>query len=119
MPTVLIVDDSQMMRMILKDCLYKAGYTNITEAENGLRALEKINESIPDIVILDINMPELDGLETLKKLRAGGCHSKVIMCSAAGTTDKMNKAKALGASKFIVKPFTKEKLISAVSSTIN
>ena len=84
MAKILIVDDAAFMRMMVKDTLSKGGYTDIYEAEDGAKAVEKFNEVQPDLVIMDITMPNMDGLEALKAIKAADPSSNVVMCSAMG-----------------------------------
>ena len=81
---VLICDDAAFMRMMIKDILSKNGYNVVGEAENGAKAVEKYNELKPDLVLMDITMPEMDGIQALKKIKEGDANAKVIMCSAMG-----------------------------------
>ena len=88
---ILICDDAAFMRMMIKDILTKNGYTVIGEAENGLRAVEKYNELNPDLVLMDITMPEMDGIQALKKIKENDSSASVIMCSAMGQQAKENQ----------------------------
>ena len=112
---ILTADDSAFMRKVLIDILNEAGYSNIIEAENGKQALEKFNAENPELVLLDIVMPEIDGMETLKQI---GRKTKVVMISAVGQESIMNDAKANGALGYIVKPFDKEKVIEEINRVV-
>lgn len=115
---VLICDDAAFMRMMIKDILTKNGYDVVGEAENGLRAVEKYTELKPDLVLMDITMPEMDGIQALKKIRemdAGAC---VIMCSAMGQQAMVVEAIKSGAKDFIVKPFQADRVIEAVKKVV-
>jgi two-component system chemotaxis response regulator CheY len=81
---ILVVDDAAFMRMMIKDILNKNGYEVIGEAENGAKALEKYKELAPDLVIMDITMPEVDGIQAVKDIRKVNADAKIIMCSAMG-----------------------------------
>lgn len=81
---ILIVDDAAFMRMMIKDILTKNGYEVVGEAENGAKAIEKFKELSPDLVIMDITMPELDGIAAVKEIKKIDGDSKIIMCSAMG-----------------------------------
>ena len=81
---ILICDDAAFMRMMIKDILTKNGYNVAGEAENGAKAVEKYNELHPDLVLMDITMPEMDGIQALKKIKEGNPGALVIMCSAMG-----------------------------------
>ena len=81
---ILLVDDAAFMRMMLKDILVKNGYEVLGEAENGLKAVEKYKELSPDLVIMDITMPEMDGIDAVKEIKKTDANATVIMCSAMG-----------------------------------
>lgn len=104
MPKILIADDSEFMRKLLKDVLVKVGYNNFIEAENGKEALEKYKKEKPDLVLLDIIMPDVDGIGVLEKLSKSDV-DKVIIVSAVGQEKMQDKAKKLGVKYYIVKPF--------------
>ena len=84
MAKVMICDDAAFMRMMIKDILTKNGYNIAGEAENGAKAVEKYNELKPDLVLMDITMPEMDGIQALKKIKETDPNASVIMCSAMG-----------------------------------
>lgn len=115
---ILIVDDAAFMRMMIKDVLTKNGYNVIGEAENGARAIEKYNELGPDLVIMDITMPEVDGIQAVKEIKKQNPDSKIIMCSAMGQQAMVIEAIQAGAKDFIVKPFQPERVIEAVKKVI-
>ena len=115
---VLIVDDAAFMRMMLKDILVKNGYEVLGEAENGLKALEKYKELNPDLVIMDITMPEMDGIEAVKEIKKANPSAAVIMCSAMGQQSMVIEAIQSGAKDFIVKPFQADRIIEAVRKVI-
>jgi two-component system chemotaxis response regulator CheY len=115
---VLVVDDAAFMRMMIKDILTKNGYDVVGEAENGADAVVKYRELTPDLVTLDITMPEMDGLAALKEIRSFDSNAKVIMCSAMGQQAMVIDAIQAGAKDFIVKPFNAERVIEAVSKTV-
>lgn len=116
---ILICDDAAFMRMMIKDILTKNGYNVVGEAENGAKAVEKYNELKPDLVLLDITMPEMDGLEALKAIKAGDANAKVIMCSAMGQQAMVIEAVQSGAKDFIVKPFQPDRVLEAVKKVID
>lgn len=112
---ILIVDDAAFMRMMIKDILSKNGYIVIGEAENGAKAVEKYNELRPDLVIMDITMPEMDGIEAVKAIKGIDGSANIIMCSAMGQQAMVIESIQAGAKDFIVKPFQAERVIEAVS----
>lgn len=116
--TVLIVDDAAFMRMMIKDILEKNGYEVIAEAENGNLAVEKYKEFTPDLVTMDITMPEKDGVTALKEIQALDPNATIIMCSAMGQQAMVIDAIQAGAKDFIVKPFQAERVIEAVSKAL-
>lgn len=115
---VLIVDDAAFMRMMLKDILTKNGYEVVREAENGAKAVEKYGELKPDLVTMDITMPEMDGISALKNIRSIDSNAKVVMCSAMGQQAMVIEAIQAGARDFIVKPFQADRVLEAVKKVI-
>ncbi len=115
---ILIVDDAVFMRMKLKDILEKNGYTVVGEAENGKEAFEKYQTTMPDLVTMDITMPEVDGLEALKMIKEYDSAAKVVMCSAMGQQGMVMDAIRAGALDFIVKPFDTDRVIKAVDKVL-
>ncbi|GHU40985.1 response regulator [Clostridia bacterium] len=115
---ILICDDAAFMRMMIKDILTKNGYTVAGEAENGAKAVEKYGELSPDLVLMDITMPEMDGIEALKKIRANDPKATIIMCSAMGQQAMVIEAIQSGAKDFIVKPFQADRVLEAVKKQI-
>ena len=118
MAKIMLVDDAAFMRMMLKDILSKAGYDPIVEAENGLVAVEKFKEEKPDLTIMDITMPEMDGIEAVKQIRGLDGKANVIMCSAMGQQEMVIESIQAGAKDFIVKPFQPERVVEAVKKVI-
>lgn len=115
---ILICDDAAFMRMMIKDILSKNGYNVIGEAENGLKAVEKYKEVAPDLVLMDITMPEMDGIQALKEIRKVDAGAKVIMCSAMGQQAMVIESIQAGAKDFIVKPFQADRVIEAVKKVV-
>lgn len=115
---ILICDDAAFMRMMIKDILTKNGYNIAGEAENGAKAVEKYAELKPDLVLMDITMPEMDGIEALKKIKAADANASVIMCSAMGQQAMVIEAIQSGAKDFIVKPFQAERVLEAVKKVV-
>ena len=115
---VLICDDAAFMRMMIKDILSKNGYNVAGEAENGAKAVEKYAELKPDLVLMDITMPEMDGIQALKNIKASDGNACVIMCSAMGQQAMVIEAIQAGAKDFIVKPFQADRVLEAVKKVI-
>ncbi|MDQ0245694.1 two-component system chemotaxis response regulator CheY [Bacillus fengqiuensis] len=115
---ILIVDDAAFMRMMIKDILSKNGYDVVAEAADGMQAIEKYNEHQPDLVTMDITMPEMDGITALKEIKKINPSAKVIMCSAMGQQAMVIDAIQAGAKDFIVKPFQADRVIEAISKTL-
>ena len=115
---ILIVDDAAFMRMMIKDILTKNGYDVVGEAENGARAIEKYKELVPDLIIMDITMPEVDGIQAVKEIKKLNAECKIIMCSAMGQQAMVIESIQAGARDFIVKPFQAERVIEAVKKVI-
>jgi len=118
MAKILLADDAAFMRKVIKDTLSKNGYTELFEAVDGADAVEKFGEVKPDLVILDITMPNMDGLEALKAIRAKDSGANVVMCSAMGQEAMVLDAIQSGARDFIVKPFKPERLMKTVNSLL-
>ena len=115
---ILICDDAAFMRMMIKDILTKNGYTVAGEAENGAKAVEKYTELKPDLVLMDITMPEMDGIQALKKIRELDPEASVIMCSAMGQQAMVIESIQSGAKDFIVKPFQADRVLEAVRKVV-
>ena len=118
MSKVLIVDDAAFMRMMIKDILEKNGYEVVGEASNGLKAVELYKSEKPDVVTMDITMPDMDGIEAVKAIRAFDPAAKIIMCSAMGQQTMVMDAIKSGAKDFIVKPFQSDRVLEAVKKVI-
>ncbi len=115
---ILVCDDAAFMRMMIKDILSKNGYNVAGEAENGIKAVEKYKEVSPDLVLMDITMPEMDGIQALKEIKKVDAGAKVIMCSAMGQQAMVIESIQAGAKDFIVKPFQAERVIEAVKKVV-
>jgi two-component system chemotaxis response regulator CheY len=115
---ILIVDDAAFMRMMIKDILVKNGYEVVGEAQDGSVAVEKYKELKPDLVTMDITMPEMDGIAALKEIKKIDPNAKVIMCSAMGQQAMVIDAIQAGAKDFIVKPFQADRVIEAIKKTL-
>lgn len=114
MKSVLIVDDAAFMRLALRSLLEKNGYSVIGEAENGRAGIAKYVQLKPDIVTLDITMPEMDGIAALKEIIKADKQAAVVMVSAMGQESKVMEAVVAGARSFIVKPFKNEHVLSTL-----
>lgn len=118
MSKILLVDDAAFMRMMVKDTLTKNGYTDLYEAADGLQAVEKYQEIHPDLVIMDITMPNMDGLEALKTIKSKDPGACVVMCSAMGQEAMVIEAIKSGAKDFIVKPFKPDRILKTVTTIL-
>ncbi|MEI7473833.1 MAG: response regulator [bacterium] len=118
MARVLIADDAAFMRMMLKDILTKNGYEVVGEAANGVEAFDKYKELTPDLVTMDITMPQCDGIQALKQIMTHNTAAKVIMCSAMGQQSMVIESIQAGAKDFIVKPFQPNRVIESVKKVL-
>ena len=116
--SVMICDDAAFMRMMIRDILTKNGFVVAGEAENGIKAIEKFKEVKPDLVLMDITMPEMDGIQALKEIRKLDGNAKVVMCSAMGQQAMVIESIQAGAKDFIVKPFQADRVIEAVRKVL-
>jgi len=114
--TVLIVDDSLFMRKILRGILEEKGYRVVAEAGSGIETMRRLHEHTPDIILLDIILPDSSGLDLLISILSISPSSKVVICSSIGQEQVIQKSLALGAKAFIQKPFTQEEVVAALSS---
>ena len=119
MPSVLIVDDAAFMRMMLKDILSKNGYEVLGEAENGKVAVSMYEELKPDVVTMDITMPEMDGITAVKEIKKASPDAKVVMVSAMGQQAMVIEAIQAGAADFIVKPFQPDRVLEALGKAVS
>ncbi|MBB5172066.1 response regulator [Texcoconibacillus texcoconensis] len=115
---VLIVDDAAFMRMMIKDILEKNGFEVVGEAADGQQAVDMYKEQSPDLVTMDITMPEKDGIAALKEIRSHDPNAKVLMCSAMGQQAMVIDAIQAGAKDFIVKPFQADRVLEAINKTL-
>ncbi|USG67936.1 response regulator [Brevibacillus ruminantium] len=116
---VLIVDDAAFMRMMIKEILSKNGFSVVGEASDGAQAVEKYKELGPDLVTMDITMPEMDGITALKEIKKLDPNARVIMCSAMGQQAMVIDAIQAGAKDFIVKPFQADRVLEAIKKTLS
>lgn len=115
MRTVLIADDTAFMRMTLRNILGKNGYKVVGEAEDGVQAIEKYKELNPNIVTMDITMPNLDGISAIKEIIKNDSQANIVVCSAMGQKTLVIEALNAGARDFIVKPFQPERILDALN----
>ncbi|WP_018750925.1 MULTISPECIES: response regulator [Paenibacillus] len=115
---ILIVDDAAFMRMMIRDILTKNGFEVVGEAQDGAQAVEKFKELHPDLITMDITMPEMDGIAALKEIKKMDPNARVIMCSAMGQQAMVIDAIQAGAKDFIVKPFQSDRVIEAINKTL-
>ncbi len=118
MARVLVVDDAAFMRKMVTDALTKGGHEVVGEAGNGVEAIDRYRELKPDLMTLDITMPEKDGLAALKDIIELDPNAKVVMCSALGQESKVLESIKLGAKDFIVKPFKPDRVIDAIGKAL-
>ena len=118
MAKVLIVDDAAFMRMMIKDILEKNGFEVVGEASNGIKAVELYKKEQPDVVTMDITMPDMDGIESVKEIKAFDANAKIIMCSAMGQQSMVMDAIRAGAKDFIVKPFQADRVLEAINKVL-
>jgi two-component system chemotaxis response regulator CheY len=115
---VLIVDDAAFMRMMLRDILAKNGFEVVGEADNGKVAVQMYSELKPDVVTMDITMPEMDGIAAVKEIKAADPAAKVVMVSAMGQQAMVIEAIRSGAADFIVKPFQPDRVLEALGKAL-
>lgn len=115
---VLIVDDAAFMRMVIKDILEKNGYEVLGEAKDGKEAVALYKDLQPNLVLMDITMPEMDGIEALKHIMEYDSRAKVIMCSALGQSNMVIESIQIGAKDYIVKPFQADRVVEAVKKIL-
>lgn len=115
---ILIVDDAAFMRMMIKDTLKKNGYENLLEASDGEQAVQAYKAEKPDLVIMDITMPNKNGLEALKEIKDMDGNAKIVMCSAMGQESMVVEAIRSGAKDFIVKPFKADRVLKTVQGIL-
>lgn len=119
MARILIVDDAKFMRMTLSNILLKANHEIVGEGENGRQAIELYKECLPDLVTMDITMPEMGGLEAVREIKKEYPDAKIVMCSAMGQQKMVVEAIEAGAKDFIVKPFDELRVTDAINRVLN
>jgi len=116
---VLIVDDLAFIKLVLRDIVEKAGFRVVGLASNGEEAIQIFQEESPDVVLLDITMPKMDGITALKHMRRINPAAKIIMCSALGQQRLIVQAIGLGARDFVVKPFKPERVVGSIKKAMD
>jgi len=116
---VLIVDDAIFMRALLKDILTNGGYTVVGEASNGREAIEQYKKHRPNVVLMDIVMPDMDGIQAVAGIIEFDPDAKIIMCSALGQQPLVLEALNVGAKEFIIKPFQADKVLSSINTILS
>ncbi len=115
---ILLVDDSRTIRNIQKNIFAKLGHETIVEAADGVEGLKQVEAESPELIILDWNMPNMDGITFLKTLRAQGNKTPVIMCTTESEKSRVIQAIQAGASNYVVKPFSTETMAEKINQTI-
>ncbi|WP_183603589.1 response regulator [Paenibacillus phyllosphaerae] len=118
MAKILVVDDAAFMRLMLKDILTKGGHEVVGEAENGLVAIERYNNLKPDLVTMDITMPEMEGIDAVREIKKADPSARIVMCSAMGQQMMVVQAIQAGAKDFIVKPFQPDRVLDSVKKAL-
>jgi len=119
MANVLVVDDAAFMRLTIKKILEENGHVMVGEAANGKEAVHQYETLRPDVVILDITMPDMNGVQALNKIKELDPDVKVIICSAMGNQNMLAQTIECGAKDFVVKPFQPERLVAAVEKVVS
>lgn len=114
---ILVVDDAAFMRMLIKNIVTKSGY-EVIEAENGKVAADLYKQHKPDLVTMDITMPEMNGIESVKVIRQIDPNANIIICSAMGQQAMVMEAIQAGAKDFIVKPFQQDRILQAIERVL-
>ena len=116
--TVLVCDDAIFMRTMISDILSQAGFEVVGEAESGLQAVDKYRELKPDLVTMDIVMPDMGGIEAVREICKSDPEAKILMCSAMGQQALVVEAIQAGAKDFVVKPFQPSRVLEAVQRVL-
>ena len=115
---LMLVDDTLFMRRMLRDLLVPQGYEVVAEARNGREAVENYQQTRPDLVIMDITMPEMDGIEAVRAILQADPRARIVMCSALGQNGPVMEALQAGARDFVLKPFLPEKVLEVVQKNL-
>jgi two-component system chemotaxis response regulator CheY len=118
MKKIMVVDDAGFIRLMLSDMLKSEGFDVVAAASNGMEAVQYFKQFSPDLVTMDITMPDMDGIEALQEIMRINPRAKVIMCSAMGQQKLVIDAVRVGAKDFIVKPFQKERVVDAINKIL-
>lgn len=118
MAKVLVVDDAAFMCLTIKQMLERNGHTMIGQASTGVEAIKQFTELKPELILMDITMPEMNGVEALERIKAIDPKAKIIICSALAQKEMIAKSIELGVEDFIVKPFKEERLIQAIDKVM-
>lgn len=113
-PIFLIVDDSVLMRNMIRMYLYDFGFEVVVEAEDGIEAIEQYRRTKPDIITMDITMPRMDGIHAIKEIMTYDPAAKIVVCSATGKREMVTQAIKAGAKDFLLKPLQKERLAKSI-----
>jgi len=119
MARIMIADDSDAIRMVLKDILDIGHHELVAEATNGLEAIEKFNETKPDLLILDMAMPKMDGIHALKEILATNSNAKIVMVTASDNVNTMTECIQAGAIAYLLKPFNFEDVLTAIKMALS
>jgi two-component system chemotaxis response regulator CheY len=119
MSRILVADDAAFMRMMLSDILQKAGHEVIGQATNGREALAKYQELKPDLLVSDITMPDMDGIEAVREIRKIDPHARIIMCTALTEKARVSEAIQFGAIDFVLKPFKADQVLQAIQKVLS
>jgi two-component system chemotaxis response regulator CheY len=119
MAKILVVDDAAFMRMMVKNILSANGHEIVGEAGDGVQSLEKYEQLKPDLVTMDIVMPQLDGIEATKEIVRSHPNARIVMCTAVGQQGKVLEAMKAGAKGYIIKPFQAPKVIEEINNVLN
>lgn len=119
MAKILVVDDAAFMRMTIKKMVEAHDHVVVGEAGTGVEAIQKYQELKPDVILLDITMPEMNGVDAMKALKGLDAGVRVIICSAMGQQAMVAQTIQAGAKDFIVKPFVEERLIASIDKVLS
>ncbi|MBN1762556.1 MAG: response regulator [Methanomicrobia archaeon] len=119
MAKILVVDDAAFMRMMLKNILSANGHEVIGEAENGIQSMEKYEQLKPELITMDVVMPQMDGIEATKEIMRNHPEAKVVMCTAVGQQAKVLEAMKAGAKGYIVKPFQAPNVLEELKKVLS